>query len=150
MRNRVTKILVAIDGSDHSLRAAEYAIKIANNCRARLFAVTVTYIPEKYHVSQQKIITDTTRRADTQKEDEAKTWFERFTQRAKEEQVELVTELINSHRPVDYVILEYAELKGIDFIVIGTKGRTGLSKVLLGSVASGVVAYSHCPVLVTK
>jgi nucleotide-binding universal stress UspA family protein len=40
--------------------------------------------------------------------------------------------------------------KGIDFIVIGTRGKTGLKKMLLGSVASDVVTYAHCPVMVVR
>ena len=48
------------------------------------------------------------------------------------------------------MILEYVEKEDIALIVIGTRGRTGLGKLLLGSVASGVVTYSHCPVLVVK
>jgi nucleotide-binding universal stress UspA family protein len=35
-------------------------------------------------------------------------------------------------------------------IVIGTKGRSGIKKLLLGSVASGVVTYAHCPVMIVK
>jgi nucleotide-binding universal stress UspA family protein len=46
--------------------------------------------------------------------------------------------------------LEYAEEENIDLIVLGTKGRSGFKKLLLGSVASGVVTYAHCPVLVVK
>ena len=60
------------------------------------------------------------------------------------------TELINSHRPVDYIILEYAEEKNIDLIVVGAKGRSGFKKSLLGSVASSVVTYAHCPVMVVR
>ena len=60
------------------------------------------------------------------------------------------TELINSHRPVDYVILEYAEEKNIDLIVVGTRGTSGFKRLLLGSVASSVVSYAHCPVMVVK
>jgi nucleotide-binding universal stress UspA family protein len=41
-------------------------------------------------------------------------------------------ELINSPRPVDYVILEYAEEKQIDLIILETRGRTGFKKLLLG------------------
>ena len=51
---------------------------------------------------------------------------------------------------MDYVLLEYAEEKRIDLIVVGTRGRSGFKKLLLGSIASSVVTYAHCPVLVVK
>jgi nucleotide-binding universal stress UspA family protein len=47
-------------------------------------------------------------------------------------------------------IVDYAESQNINLIVVGTRGRSGFSKVLLGSVASKVVTYAHCPVLVVK
>jgi len=62
----------------------------------------------------------------------------------------LKTELINSTRPVDYVILEYAEEQEIDLVVVGTRGRTGFKKLMLGSIASSIVTYAHCPVMVAK
>ena len=45
-------------------------------------------------------------------------------------------------------ITKYAQEKDIDLIVVGTKGRSGMSKALLGSIASEVVTYSPCSVLV--
>jgi nucleotide-binding universal stress UspA family protein len=77
-------------------------------------------------------------------------WFDNFVQKASEYNVNLKTELLNSTRPVDYVLLEFAEENGIDLIVMGTKGRTGFKKLLLGSVASSVSTYAHCPVLIVK
>jgi hypothetical protein len=47
--------------------------------------------------------------------DNVKSWFERFNENAKENNVQLRTELINTHRPVDYVLFEYAEKENIDF-----------------------------------
>jgi len=47
-------------------------------------------------------------------------------------------------------IVEYAERENIDLLVIGSRGLTGFKKLLVGSVASGVVTYAHCPVLVVK
>jgi nucleotide-binding universal stress UspA family protein len=47
-------------------------------------------------------------------------------------------------------IVEYAVSEKADVIVIGTRGRSGISKMLLGSVASGVVTYAPCPVVVVK
>jgi nucleotide-binding universal stress UspA family protein len=46
--------------------------------------------------------------------------------------------------------VSYAEEEGIDLIVIGTKGMSGIKRMLIGSVAEGVVMYAHCPVLVVK
>ena len=82
--------------------------------------------------------------------EDAKSWLDNFNQQAKENNIQLRTELINSTRPVDYVILEYAEEKQIDLIVMGTRGRTGFKKLLLGSTASSVVTYAHCTVMVVK
>ena len=47
-------------------------------------------------------------------------------------------------------IIKYAKEKDVDLIVIGTKDRSGISKALLGSVASKVVIYSPCSVLVVR
>ena len=47
-------------------------------------------------------------------------------------------------------IVEYAEERNMDLIVIGTRGMTGIKKMLLGSTATGVVTYAHCPVLIVK
>lgn len=147
MKLAVSKVLVGIDGSDHSFRAAQYALEISKKYVAKLIAVTVTYMPAKSRVSQQEAIEVGAGLSET---DKAKTWFESFTQSARQKKIDLRTELVNSQRPVHYVILEYAEKEGIDLIVIGTRGRSGLSKIVLGSVASGIVTYSHSPVLVVK
>lgn len=71
--------------------------------------------------------------------DNAENWFEEYW-----------TDLINSHRPVDYVLLEYAEEKNINLIVTGTRGRNTMQRLVLGSVASRVVTYAHCPLLLVK
>lgn len=140
--------MVAIDGSEQSFKAAEYALDVAKSFGARLYAVTVTSVPESYHLKQEDVLKESGEMADSM--NDAKTWFEKFNHAAKLDNIELKTELINSHRPVDYVILEYAEEKNIDLIVIGTRGRSRFKKLLLGSIASSVVTYAHCTVMVIK
>ena len=147
---KFSNILVAIDGSEHSLRAAEYALGLAKTFEAKLNAVTVSYVPASEDLSQLDVLRQSLVEDDSNYTKNAEKWFERFIQNAKESNVQLNTELLNSTRPVDYVILEYAEEKKIDLIVVGTKGRTGFRKLLLGGVASSIVTYSHCPVLVIK
>jgi nucleotide-binding universal stress UspA family protein len=47
-------------------------------------------------------------------------------------------------------ILNYASTTNINLIVMGTKGRTGLKRFLIGSVADSVMRHAHCPVLVVR
>ena len=47
-------------------------------------------------------------------------------------------------------MLDYAEEQNINLIVVGTRGRSGIKKMLLGSIASVLVTYASCPVLVVK
>lgn len=144
---KFSNMMVAIDGSDHSIKAAEYALNLAKIYDSALHAVTVTYVPESYHMKQEDAIDKSKASDDIH---DAKSWFETFNQTAKENNISLRPELINSHRPVDYVLLEYAEQEQIDLIVLGTRGRSGFKRLLVGSVASGVVTYAHCPVMIVK
>ena len=50
-------------------------------------------------------------------------------------------------QPHEFIIKEAKE-KDIDLIIIGTHGKTGLKRLLIGSVAQKVVGYAPCPVLV--
>ncbi|MBM4315601.1 MAG: universal stress protein [Deltaproteobacteria bacterium] len=65
------------------------------------------------------------------------------------EGVTVKTESIEGNRPAD-TISEYARNNGMDLIVIATHGYTGLKKLMLGSVALGVLHESHIPVLLIR
>jgi universal stress protein A len=47
-------------------------------------------------------------------------------------------------------ILRFAQQEEIDLIIMGSHGRRGLSRILMGSVAEGIMRKAHCPVLVVK
>jgi nucleotide-binding universal stress UspA family protein len=91
---KFSKIMAAIDGSEHSMKAAEYAQAITKSFAAQLYAVTVTYIPESYHVKQKDILADS-RETGGNKTD-VEMWFEEFNRNARENNIQLQTELINS------------------------------------------------------
>jgi nucleotide-binding universal stress UspA family protein len=84
--------------------------------------------------------------------EEAKDWFNRIEDMVKKENpnIKLSTKVILTGIAVYGEIIQYAETENIDLIVIGTRGKSGIKKLLLGSTASAVVTYANCPVLVTK
>jgi nucleotide-binding universal stress UspA family protein len=64
--------------------------------------------------------------------------------------LEIKTETFTDVRSVIGSIIDYAVTKEIDLIVIGTRGRTGLKRFFMGSVANGVVQHAHSPVLLVR
>ncbi|MDP9290179.1 MAG: universal stress protein [Thermoproteota archaeon] len=81
---------------------------------------------------------------------EAQAWFDKVQKEADENNVKLRREIIVNSRSIVGAVVDYAEHEGADLIVIGSRGLSGFKKLLLGSVASGVVTYAHCPVMVVK
>jgi nucleotide-binding universal stress UspA family protein len=65
------------------------------------------------------------------------------------EGIKIKTESLEGNRPAD-TITEYAQEKGMDMIIIGTHGYTGLKKLMVGSVAFGILHQSHIPVLLIR
>jgi len=148
-KGKFSKILVAIDGSQPSMDAAEYAIEMAKKDAAQLIAVTVNRISlSSYGLSTP----EGELKSPHEKEIilESKQLFDNLDQKAKLNNVELKTELINSQMSIDGTIVEYAESEDVDLIIMGTRGRSGFKKLLLGSTASAVVTYSPCPVMIVK
>jgi nucleotide-binding universal stress UspA family protein len=68
----------------------------------------------------------------------------------KNSNIKFLTRVILTGVAVYGEILQYAEQNSINLIVIGTKGKSGFKKLLLGSIASDIVTYSDCPISVTK
>jgi nucleotide-binding universal stress UspA family protein len=148
-KGKFSKILVAIDGSQPSLDAAEYAIEMARKDAAQIIAVTINRIS----LSSYGLATPEGELNSPQDKEiivESKERFANLEQIAKQNNVELKTELINSQMSIDGTIIEYAESEDVDLIIMGTRGRSGFKKLLLGSIASAVVTYSPCPVMIVK
>jgi nucleotide-binding universal stress UspA family protein len=60
------------------------------------------------------------------------------------------TDIVEAETSTASTIVDYAESKNVDLLVIGSKGRTGLKKMLVGSTTTEVVKYAHCPVIVVR
>ena len=83
-------------------------------------------------------------------EDEVKKWLNDIEEKADKSGIRFRSEIIIAKRSAVSTMLDYAEEQKIDLIVVGTRGRSGIKKMLLGSVASGLVTYAACPVLIVK
>jgi len=159
---KFSKILVAIDGSEQSMNAAYYAIGIANRKenevgRVQLIGLTVldlTKLSSSFFATASGYYGA---KELEEKRKEAQQWLDKVEKLASNEEnnndnnVKFKSEIIED--PISRVgsaIVDYAERENVDLIVIGTRGRTGFKKILLGSVASDVVTYAHCPVLIVK
>lgn len=150
---QMRKILVPIDGSEYSINAAKYASRIAKDENAELFCIHVITprIPYGYATSTAASAASTTDQYHEDIINMIETWFEKVRDIANNEGIsDVKTETFIDVKSVIGSIIDYASRKDIDLIVIGTKGRTGLNRFLMGSVANGVVQHAHCPVLLVR
>ena len=143
----ISKILVAIDGSDSSMDAADYAIFISKKYNAELYALHVIHpadvdlLPGPAQTSAYSLVMNTNK--------ESEDYLNKVKLKANEYDITIKTETIAAINVAEG-ILDYAEGKNTDLIVVGTRGKSGIKRALLGSVAANVVTYAHCPVLVIK
>jgi nucleotide-binding universal stress UspA family protein len=164
MRN-FSKILVAIDGSELSMKAAVYAIDIANRKgneagSIHLIGLTVIDLTKLNHSFFATASGYYGAKEFEERRKEAHQWLDKVEKLAIEgsnnnnnniNNIQFKSEIIEDPTSkVGSAIVDYAERENVDLIVIGTRGRTGFKKMLLGSVASDVVTYAYCPVLVVK
>ena len=83
--------------------------------------------------------------------DKVESWFNKVKDMAKAEDIaDVKTEIFIDVKSVIESVIDYASRRNIDLIVIGTRGRTGLKRFFMGSVANGVVQHAHCPVLLVR
>jgi nucleotide-binding universal stress UspA family protein len=149
----IKKILIAIDGSKPSLDASEQAISLAAKYEAELIAVHVVS-PDVRHGYLEDVITPglpaSLKEVVVLAMEKGQKYLDDVKQNASENKVEVRTEVLIGGSSVVKEIVEYAEEHQIDLIVIGTRGISGIKKMLLGSTASGVLSYAQCPVLIVK
>ena len=149
-----SKILVPIDGSEPSFHAAHMASNIANKFNSEIIVLYVVVTPSKSEYANLTGLV-TPKQIDMIIENakkQARDWFNRIEDMIKEENpnIKVSTKVVLTGIAIHGEVIQYAEQENIDLIVIGTRGRSGVKKLLLGSTASGVVTYANCPVLVTK
>lgn len=139
-------ILVPYDGSKNSSRAFKIAIDMAKKYDSKIIGITcidVIYRGQWYYDSDY--YADKIKK---QKEIVRKS-VANLEKSAKKEGIDFTFEVFQSRSIVEKIIT-FAKTKKIDLIVMGSHGRTGFDKVLLGSVANGVAQRVKCHVMIVK
>jgi len=137
-------ILIPTDGSDYSLRAAEYGISIAKMLGAQIMVV---YVLDEVVLEQ---ISRVSEREEVERElkNNGQRYINYVLGLAEKEGVKAAS-IIAKGRPFEQIVHIAKGLK-MDLIVMGTYGLRGSDRILIGSVAERVIEYSSCPVLVIK
>lgn len=134
------KILLATDGSRYSDGATEKAINFVKSYGGSLSVISVVDIPVEYYAEAQKAYEKLIEKA------------KEFITSAKEKATASGIEArgIVGEGVAHEVITQTANKEKADVIFIGSHGRTGLKRLLMGSVTERVIGYAPCPVLIIK
>ena len=135
-------ILLATDGSRYSESASSRAIDCAKAYGGDLYALAVIDIPPEFYSHVKALDT-----ADNLLKN-AKAIVDKIKKQAEAQGIK--TETYTKEGEPSKVITDLAREKVCDVIFIGSHGRTGLKRLLMGSVAEKVIGHSHCPVLVAS
>ncbi len=135
------RIMIATDGSKHSERAAEVGIELARLSGGAITAVYVADTGRLSHLPEDMALASI-RDLLIKEGEEATGYIEEMANKAG---VASAKKVVEGNPGVELV--QYADESGVDAIVIGSCGRSGLEKFLLGSVAEKVVRTSRVPVI---
>jgi nucleotide-binding universal stress UspA family protein len=153
-----SKILVPLDGSEHSLRALDVAIQIAKKFSGKITLIHVysvtpgpVIMPEPGTMSPSGFpvmapveissVVDAVRKAGDR-------ILEDGERKAKAEGIEVEKKLLEGHTVQEIVRMTREER--FELIVVGARGISHIRELLLGSVTDGVIHHASAPVLVVK
>ena len=152
------KILVPLDGSEHSERALETAIQVAKKFRAKMTLLHVYSVtPPAVIAPEPTTMTPAGFPVVTPEEvaemvEAARTVGNRILrdgeQKAKSASVRVETVLREGNTVQEIVAL--AKEGEFNLIVMGARGMSRIRELLMGSVSEGVIKNAHCPVMVVK
>ncbi|HEY4698778.1 MAG TPA: universal stress protein [Nitrososphaerales archaeon] len=137
------RILVAVDGSQVALKAVDFAARLARNEGVELIVLHVVPRPPFEFSGDAAAYYEEARRT-------AKKWLPNIERAVKIHNVRMNLEIIVDASSVIEAILAYVETNNVDLIVTGTRGKTPSQRMLMGSVANGLVEYANCSVLVVR
>ena len=134
------RVLVATDGSKQCRTAVERAIDFAGSYGGEISVVSIVDVPAEFYAEAPQIVEDMVHKAQGYVEEVKK----------KAEASGVKAESFVREGEAYQAIIDLAKARDVNIIVMGSHGRTGLKRLLMGSVAEKVIGYAPCPVLVAR
>ena len=136
------KVLLAVDGSDNSMRAAEEALKVAS--MAKDCQVTIVLVAE-FSKAKKEVIHA---KGKEELELSRRKLLLPITEKLDDKSISYNVEIL--HGEPGPTIVKYANTSNFDLLVIGSRGLNVLQEMVLGSVSHKVMKRADCPVMVVK
>jgi len=136
---KLEKILLPTDGSEFSEGAIREAISLAKTCSGKLFAVSVVETNPEYETIAPQLV--------EKAEKEARQHLESIKSSASKEGVDCEIIVRQGEEPYKYIVEEAAKNK-VNMIIMGRRGRTGLKRLMMGSVTAKVIGHAPCDIIV--
>ncbi len=137
-----SKILIPVDGSSHSLRATQYAVKMAK-CLGTGILLIHCHKPFPITLGEPYL-----QKAITKRLENSNRLLQEYLDLLQAEGIEFEERILEGSP--GSVICEAAKIEAIEMIIMGSRGRTDLKGLLLGSVAHRVLHAAPCPVMIVK
>jgi hypothetical protein len=136
---KLEKLLLSTDGSEFSEDAVRESINLAKTCGSKLYTVSVIEVNPEFMALAPQIV--------EKFEKETRVHLESIKTRASKEGVDCEIIAHEGEEPFQYIVDEAAK-KQVEMIIMGRHGRTGLKKLMMGSVTAKVIGHAPCKVLI--
>ncbi|MCM3739665.1 universal stress protein [Oceanobacillus luteolus] len=135
------RILLAVDGSEHSIKATEYSIKLAQKFDSAIDAV---YVVDESTAKKDALHSNNQFEIERKRKEKIRPIRERLD----ESKIIFGTHIL--HGDPGPTIVKFANERAFDCVVIGSRGLNQLQTLILGSVSHKVAKRANCPVLIIK
>jgi nucleotide-binding universal stress UspA family protein len=137
------KILLAVDGSEHSIHAAKEAGDLARAMKSEILRIVVAFDGIPAYLGEPNL-----QQAITARMNEGQSILKKAQDAVGKIPGEIHTELIEGS-PAE-AIINVAKTRGSTVIVMGSRGMSSIAELVLGSTSHKVVSHAPCPVLVVR
>lgn len=141
MKYLFKRILLAVDGSEHSVRSAKHALALAEQFRG---TIDVVYVVDSSTAKEDVLHSANKLEIEKKRKDKLKPIIELLDKSG----IDYYTNLL--HGEPGPTIVDFASENVCDCVVIGSRGLNDLQSFILGSVSHKVAKRAECPVLIVK